>query len=81
MASEGHHIIVQKANAELGKGKALFEINKMKQFVDFTYRENDKFLTLSFELSLSHYGIAGINYNGLGVQDKVAVEVQLAKPE
>ena len=67
-----------EAKGSNGKGTAVFEVLGKKQTSTFTYKlvDSNK-LSTTFSLSLEKFGITGVSYMGVGVQDKADVEVIL----
>lgn len=67
-----------KLQGQGGKGEAIFSVLGKEQTVAFVY-EISKGGTASsdFKLKLSDFGITGISYMGVGVEDTVTVKVQI----
>lgn len=70
-------IIIHEGKASGGKGKAKIEISGVTKVVDFTYAEKSGNFVAKFKLSLKSFGITGISYMGVGVQDEVTVEASI----
>lgn len=71
------NIVVEKAVATGGKGNALIRMRSVTKKVPFSYRESSDKVDVEFKLNLKEYGISGINYMGVGVQDIVSVSASL----
>lgn len=65
-----------EAKGENGEGSATFKVLDKEQTVPFTYKKTSKKLvSVKFNLSLKKFGITGVSYMGVGVEDNVAVKV------
>lgn len=63
-----------------GKGTAVIKIMGTQKPVNFTYKDISSELAVAkFNLSLKDFGIGGISFKGVGVDDKVEIEVTLKK--
>ncbi len=71
------NIVVEKAIGKGGKGQALIKMRGVTQKVPFTYKEAGKEVNVNFSISLKAYGITGINYMGVGVQDEVKIAASI----
>ncbi len=71
------NIVVEKAVGKGGKGQAIIKVRDIKTKVPFTYIEKGKEVEVSFSISLKSYGITGINYMGVGVQDEVKIDASI----
>ena len=61
-----------------GKGSALFEVAGKKQKTEVSYTElSDKWVEFKLKLSNKKFGLTGIRYMGVGVEDEVNVSVVL----
>lgn len=66
--------------AQGGKGTAIIKIMDIQKPVSFTYSDvGENLAKAKFNISLKDYGIGGINFKGVGVEDKVEIEVTLKK--
>jgi len=69
-------LLLIKATGENGKGNALFKVLGKEQTAPFTYKRiSEKMVSATFNLSLKKFGIKGINYMGVGVEDIVSVKI------
>lgn len=73
--------VLVKAIGKGGKGKARIRFRGIEKDVDGTYKIDGSMLVAEFPLKLSDFGISGIKYMGVGVDDvsKVHVTVPLKK--
>lgn len=71
------NIIVEKAVGKGGKGQAIIKVRSVSQKIPFTYKEKGKEVEVNFSISLKSYGITGINYMGVGVQDEVKINASI----
>tara|TARA_R110002049_G_scaffold250506_1_gene424856 strand:+ start:435 stop:851 length:417 start_codon:yes stop_codon:yes gene_type:complete len=71
------NIVVEKAVGKGGKGQAIIKVRNIKKKVPFTYSEKGKEVEVNFSISLKDYGITGINYMGVGVQDEVKINASI----
>lgn len=71
--------ILSDIKAENGKGSAMLQIRDKKAKVDGTYKisPDQKLVTAEFKIKLSDYGIADINYKGIGVEDEIKIEAKI----
>lgn len=69
------------AKGENGKGTGVIKIKGIEKPISGTYTIKGNELAAQFELKLSDFGIKGIKYMGVGVNDivKVSVNVPLAQ--
>lgn len=66
--------------AQGGKGSAILKIMEIQKPVSFTYSDIGSDLARAkFKINLKDYAIGGINFKGVGVDDKVEIEVTLKK--
>lgn len=72
------NIVLKKAVGKGGKGQAIIEMAGASQKVPFQYQEKGKEVEVKFQISLKTYGISGINYMGVGVQDIVKIDAVLS---
>lgn len=60
--------------AKNGKGKAFLTIKSIKKEISFKYKIiKNKLMKATFSVKLSDYGITGISYKGVGVEDDVSI--------
>ncbi|MBH47931.1 MAG: hypothetical protein CME71_07135 [Halobacteriovorax sp.] len=71
------NIVVEKAIAKGGKGQAIIKMRNISQKVPFTYKEAGNEVQVNFSISLKSFGITGINYMGVGVQDEVKIAASI----
>lgn len=71
-------VTVTNVKASNGKGSATIKImDKSKKF-NFAYKKNSKgYLIGTFNLSLKDFGISGIKYLGVGVDDTIKLKAVL----
>lgn len=74
-ASEFPQAKLLNASGKDGKGKATVEIMGQKKDVTGTYEIKGGELLAKFDVVLSDLGIKGVKYMGVGVKDKVTVNV------
>ncbi len=71
-------VILEKAIAKQGKGKALLNVRGIKEKIDFTFKEIDKrWVEVNFSLSLKQFKYEKISYMGISVDDKIKVKAVL----
>lgn len=75
--SEHPQIVVLNAQGQGGKGTAEIEIAGVKKPIQFTYQEKGRTAEVRFKLSLKDFGIAGISYMGVGVQDTINIVAEV----
>ena len=71
------NIIIEKAIGINSKGTALIKLRGVSKKVSFNYTQSASKVDVSFKLNLKEFGISGINYMGVGVQDIVNVTATL----
>ena len=69
--------ILTKAVGKNGKGSGLLKIKGIEKQVSGTYKIDGKFLKAEFPIKLSDYGITGVKYMGVGVDDEVNLRVSV----
>ena len=69
--------ILLEAVGANGVGKARIKVRDMESLVNGTYKvsSSGKNLKAEFKIKLSSFGIADVNFKGIGVEDEVRVEV------
>lgn len=71
-------ISIRDIKAKNGKGVGTIKIMGKKKKIAFTYKEvASNLLEANFKLSLKNFGIEGISYMGVGVQDEVKVKATI----
>lgn len=71
------NVVVEKAVGKGGRGQAIIVMKGISQKVPFTYKEKGKEVEVDFSVSLKSYGITGISYMGVGVQDEVKINASI----
>lgn len=67
-----------EATGQNGQGTAKIRVHGQEKTVSGTYSVvQDKILKAKFNTKLSDFGINDINYKGVGVEDEVAIEIEL----
>src|SRR5690606_33896295 len=66
-----------KATGKNGKGTALIQVKGKKQKVEGTYTVKGKTLKASFPMHLPDLGINDVRYMGVGVRDKIVVDIEV----
>lgn len=69
--------ILVKAHGENGKGSGVLKIHGIENKIEGTYKIEGSELIADWHIKLSEYGITGIRYKNLGVDDEVVVHVTL----
>lgn len=71
-------IKVYNVSGKNGSGQAQIKIKDVKKDISFNYTKTSSGeYQASFPLSLKDFGIEGINYMGVGVNDEVIVKVKM----
>lgn len=76
-ASKHPEIILKVAKGRNGKGEAIISVKGKSAKVAGTYMKGKDKLKAMFNAKISDFGIADINYKGIGVEDEVKIEVIL----
>lgn len=66
-----------KAEGENGKGTGIIEIHGVQKPIQGTFKIEKDELVANFMVKISDFGIAKVNYVGMGVKDDVAVMVRV----
>ncbi|MBK7961940.1 MAG: YceI family protein [Bdellovibrionales bacterium] len=66
-----------KAEGENGQGKGIIEIHGVQKPIQGTFKVEKDELVANFVVKISDFGIAKVNYLGMGVKDEVAVMVRV----
>lgn len=69
--------ILLKGQGENGKGTGRIKIRNIEKDISGTYKVEGSEVVAEFELLLSEFGISGINYKGVGVEDKIKLKVSV----
>ncbi len=73
-------VIVTNIRAKSGNGTANISIMKKVRKIKFKYKDiNKKYAKAKFKLSLKNFGISGINYMGVGVDDIITISAIVKK--
>jgi len=73
-------IIVTGVKAKGGVGTAKISIMNRVQKIKFKYKDlSSKYARAKFKLSLKKFGISGINYMGVGVEDIITITAVVKK--
>ncbi|MNL37236.1 hypothetical protein D3C87_1593740 [compost metagenome] len=60
-----------------GKGTGIIRIKGQEKPIEGTYKEVGKTIEAEFNIYMSEFGIADVNFKGVGVEDKIVVHVVL----
>lgn len=63
------------ATGKGGKGKGKIKLRGIEKEVEGTYKINGEELDAEFPVKVSDFGITGVKYMGVGVNDKVTVHI------
>lgn len=69
--------ILVKGEGENGKGTGRIKIRGIEKDFAGIYKVAGSEVEAEFELLLSDFGISGINYKGVGVEDKIKLKVSI----
>jgi hypothetical protein len=61
------------AKGKDGKGIGIAKVRGKKKKFKFTYEQSGRYIIAKFKLSLKEFGIDGISYMGIGVDDQVEI--------
>lgn len=67
--------VLLKASGRNGKGEGRIKLRGIEKDVKGTYKINGSELESTFPIKLSDFGITGVKYMGVGVNDEVVVHV------
>ena len=67
--------VLIKANGKNGKGKGLLRIRGIEKEIEGVYAVSGGHLSADFPVKLSDYGISGVKYMGVGVDDTIKLHV------
>ena len=74
MSKKGkYNTITVSAKGKGGKGIGKIKVRGKKKKFKFTYEKIGKYIQAKFSLSIKDFGIEGVNYMGVGVDDNVDV--------
>jgi polyisoprenoid-binding protein YceI len=76
-ASKYPEILLKIAKGKNGKGEAIITVKGKSAKVSGSYMKGKDKLKALFNAKISDFGIADINYKGIGVEDEVKIEVIL----
>ena len=74
-AAKHPEILLKAAKGQNGKGQAIIVVKGKSAKVSGTYMKGKDKLKAIFNAKISDFGIADINYKGIGVEDEVKIEV------
>ncbi len=67
-------ITLKNAVGENGKGSGILSVNGKSQSVNFEFKEEQGKVVARFAAKPSTFGISGVKYMGVGVEDKVIID-------
>jgi len=70
-------IVVKGAKGSGGKGEANVTVNKITKPFSFAFKEEGGNVVARFNLKPSDFGITNVKYLGVGVEDKVVIDVKI----
>jgi hypothetical protein len=70
-------IIVKKAAGSHGKGKAMMTVNSITKPIGFAFKESNNMILAKIAVKPSDFGIKDVKYLGIGVEDKVLINVKI----
>jgi hypothetical protein len=73
-------IEMSNVTASAGKGQGDLMVSGVTKRVDFTYKEDGKFLIANMKLKASDFKLPKAQYLGVGVNDDLVVETKISKP-
>ena len=69
--------VLIKGEGQGGKGKGTLKIRGVEKEVAGTYKVDGNELTATFKIKVSDFGIKGVKYMGVGVEDEAQIEVKV----
>lgn len=69
--------VLLSATGKGGKGKGRLKVRNIEMDVEGTYKVEGSELTADFQVKASDFGITGVKYMGVGVNDNVTVHITL----
>lgn len=69
--------VLVSATGKGGKGTGIIKIKGVEKNIAGTYKISGNVLNATFPLTLSDFGITGIKYMGIGVEDQVKVQISV----
>lgn len=71
----GRHkrIVIENARGKNGRGSALVKMNGIEKMESFSYEKKDKKLHVFLQLKMSDYGLKGISYKDIVLEDKLKI--------
>jgi len=75
LAKQNRKVILTNAKASGGKGTAEINIRGVKKPIKFTYKDKGGKLDINFSINLNKFKFEDINYKGVGVEDKLKLNV------
>lgn len=73
--------VLIKGEGKAGVGKGLLRLHGKEAEIKGTFEIKEKTLIAKFPIHLKDFGIEGINYKGVGVEDEVKVEITVPAKE
>ena len=75
LAKKNKKVILTNAKASNGKGTAKLSIRGVTKPIKFTYKDKGGKLDIDFTINLNDYKFEDINYKGVGVEEKLQLNV------
>jgi polyisoprenoid-binding protein YceI len=75
LAKKNKKVILTNAKASNGKGTAKLSIRGVTKPIKFTYKDKGGKLDINFSINLNDYKFEDINYKGVGVEEKLKLNV------
>jgi hypothetical protein len=75
--SKHPYITVSKGMGKGGKGIALVNFNGKDKKVKFEYKISGSSVNVDFKIKISDFGIDDVSYQGIGVEDEVAIKAKV----
>lgn len=77
LGGEKAKIVVKGAKGSGGQGQASVTVNKITKPFSFAFKEAGGNVQARFDLKPSDFGISNVKYLGVGVEDKVVIDVTI----
>lgn len=77
LGGERAKIVVKNAKGSGGKGTGSVTVNKITKPFNFAFKEEGGNVVSRFNLKPSDFGISNVKYLGVGVEDKVTIDVKI----
>ena len=75
LAKKNRKVILTNAKASNGKGTAKINIRGVTKPIKFTYKDKGEKLDINFSINLNQFKFEDINYKGVGVENKLKLNV------